>query len=56
MCMRTQYEGVFFVARLEARQLIVQRGVQSRLVYISHLKEEERKKTEAAEEKKRKKV
>jgi len=35
MCMRTQYEGVFFVARLEAGQLIVQHGVESGLVYMS---------------------
>ena len=35
MCMKTQYEGVFFVAKLEARQLIVQRGVESGLVYMS---------------------
>ena len=35
MCMKTQYEGVFFVAKLEARQLIVQCGVESGLVYIS---------------------
>ena len=35
MCMKTQYEGVFFVAKLEARQLTVQRGVESVLVYIS---------------------
>ena len=35
MCMKTQYKGVFFVAKLEARQLIVQRGVESGLVYMS---------------------
>ena len=33
--MKTQYEGVFFVAKLEARQLIVQRGVEFGLVYMS---------------------
>ena len=35
MCMKTQYESVFFVAKLEARQLNVQRGVESGLVYMS---------------------
>ena len=27
--MKTQYEGVFFVAKLEARQLNMQRGIES---------------------------
>jgi len=33
--MKTQYEGVFFVAKVEVRQLIVQGGVESGLVYMS---------------------
>ena len=35
MCIKTQYEGAFFVAKLEARQLIVQRGAESGIVHMS---------------------
>ena len=35
MRMKTQYEGDFFVAKLEARQLNMQRGAESGIVHMS---------------------